>query len=234
MMPPKARSLNSMNRSDRLRDALDGLSQLIDEHRDALWASIDHRDPEAVEAGTARYRTFHERADELRAAADRLAEVLGEPAAPIDSAPRDIPRRESSAPENIEQPPRDVDPGPERGLDEEVTHTKPVAVRIQETHYDELNSWRGLYEEVCRHLSERDPERFARLPSDPRFISRRDRHDFSRRPQDLRVASPITDGIFAEVHFSAKDLRKRIVKLLDAFGLPTSSVGIYLRSDRPA
>lgn len=228
-----------MTRADRLRTVLDGLLKLVEQHRDELWAEIDHRDPEAVETGTARYRDFLERADAFRTAASRLADAFEETGSLFDDVLTDEVEAHPSSPEQLalkdgERPVRQLDPDHEHALDEEFTHTKPVAVRIQDTRYEHADSWRRVYELVCKHLAERDPERFSRLPSDSRFISARDRHDFSRRSQDLRTAAQITDDVFAEVHFSANDLRKRIVKLLDAFGLPASSVGIYLRSDRPA
>ena len=228
-----------MKHPDRLRAVLDQLLDVLDQHRDTLWTAIDHRDPQAVEAGTARYRDFLARVGTFREAAAHLADffdatgslfdTLGEPDASTPAEPK--------PPLDIrggERPTRRLDPILEHALDEDFTHTRPAALRIGDAHVDRVDSWRRLYELVLKSLAERDPDRFARLPTDPRFISARERHDFSRRQQDLRGASRITDDVYAEVHFSANDIRTRIVRLLDAFSLPASAVGIYLESDRPA
>jgi len=44
---------------------------------------------------------------------------------------------------------------------------------------------------------------------------------------------PVAGDVFVGVNFAIIDLGKRCVELLNFFRIPTSSVGIYIRSDRP-
>ena len=228
----------AMSQPDRLRSVFDQLLRVLDEHRDTLWNGIDHRTPESVSTGTDRYQDYLRRTQALREAAADVADffdganLFGDAPSVAETPTPVQPALETTV--DDERPVRPLDASLEHVLDKDFTHTRPAALRVGTTRHNRVDSWRRLYELVLKSLAGRDPDRFARLPTDPRFISSRERHDFSRRQQDLRGASLIADGVYAEVHFSANDIRTRIVRLLDAFGLPASAVGIYLESARPA
>lgn len=218
-----------------LRDAV----RQLDEHKSELWRSIDYRDAESFSEGTARFRVYSDLIDELRELTLRVEACLSDapapPTAPTSGPPpapppQPLPHERRSG----RRTKRSMDAGLAHTLDESFTFKQPVAFEIDGVRYDGVGTWRRLYELTCRHLHARDPERFAGLPTNPRFITKRDRRDFSADPHALRVPSEILPGLFAEVNLSANDLRNRTKKLLHTFGLPSRSLVVYLGADRSA
>jgi hypothetical protein len=103
---------------------------------------------------------------------------------------------------------------------------------LQGQPYTGVSTWRRVFELVCRQLAEADPDRFRSLPENPKFITKHGHRGFSTEPGKLRVGSPIAEGVYAEVHFSANDLRDSIKRLLTEFGIGPENMVIYLREDR--
>jgi hypothetical protein len=46
--------------------------------------------------------------------------------------------------------------------------------------------------------------------------------------------SPIADGVYVEVHFSANGIRDGVKDVLTEFGIDPADMAIYLREDRDA
>ncbi len=65
-------------------------------------------------------------------------------------------------------------------------------------------------------------------------ISNRGHRGFSRNREELRSAGEIGEGIFAEVHGSANDLRDSLRQLLATFEIPLPDLRLFLREDRDA
>ena len=222
----------SQDRTARIRALLDEAVSLLDEHAGEQWARIDPRDLSAYDKAVARHRELLTEIKQFRTSVDSLLNALG-----ASQGQRQVERpttdsdRSSVASKSPRRPPRSTDPTVSHSLDRDYIGAKPAAIQIGDTVH-EVPSWRRAYELVCKEMLERDPDRFSRLPSNPRFISDQDRHDFSRDPRTLRTTSEVAPGIFAEVHFNSNSIRDRIARLLEEFGLPKSSVRIYLLSER--
>ena len=97
-----------------------------------------------------------------------------------------------------------------------------------------ITTWRRLYEILCQQLLRKSPERFRALPENPDFISNRGHRSFTHEATELRSATPIGDGIHAEINLSANALRDMIRRLLVAFEIPTDRLMVFLRQDRDA
>jgi hypothetical protein len=119
-------------------------------------------------------------------------------------------------------------------LDEDFTYRRPFGFVLLGRGYQNVRTWKRLYEQVCQQMAERDPDRFDELPEMERFHTQYGNQYFARDPEVLRSPRMITDSVYAETHFSANGLSSRIEELLDAYGVPADDMTIYLREDRDA
>lgn len=220
--------------TNRIRNILEQLEQTREDLlavSDDIWLSIDHNDTEALEEGVAfkkeynaKMAAFDQLAGEISTLVQQFTAVkLDETATPANQTPQ-----------GNERIIRDLDQRQAHGLDEDLTFKRPYGFQLGDEAQAEVNTWRRLYELVCRHLARRDPERFARLPEHPSFTTRRGNPNFSHDPQALRSAMVLPSGVYAEVNLSANHLRDQIKTLLDVFGLDRQAFRIYLRQDRDA
>lgn len=119
-------------------------------------------------------------------------------------------------------------------LAEDFTFKRPHGFILDGQGTTGITTWRRLYDLLCQQLLQKNPERFRALPDNPDFISNRGNHSFSRDPSELRSAGLISDGIYAEINWSANSLRDMIRRLLVAFEIPTDRLKLFLRQDRDA
>jgi hypothetical protein len=220
--------------TNRIRNILEQLEQTREDLlavSDDIWLSIDHNDTEALEEGVAfkkeynaKMAAFDQLAGEISTLVQQFTAVkLNEAATPANQTPQ-----------GNERIIRDLDQRQAHGLDEDLTFKRPYGFQLGDEAQAEVNTWRRLYELVCRHLARRDPDRFARLPENPSFTTRRGNSNFSHDPQALRSAMTLPSGVYAEVNLSANHLRDLIKALLEVFGIERQTFRIYLRQDRDA
>jgi len=220
--------------SDRIRSILEQLEHTREDLlalSDDIWLSIDHNDAQALEDGVAFKKEYNAKVaafDQLTGELSALVQQFT--AVQLDDAGAD----HDQTPHGRERVIRDLDQYEEHGLDEGYTFKRPYGFRFGGQAQSGINTWRRLYELICLDLAKRDPERFGRLPDDPRFTTRRGNPSFTRDPQALRSAMALPGGIYAEVNLSANHLLDQIKGLLDTFGVERESLRIYLRQDRDA
>jgi hypothetical protein len=124
--------------------------------------------------------------------------------------------------------------GPAHSLDEDFTFTRPIAFTLGNLTVKDVPTWSDLYAAICRHLAQRDPSRFAKLPDDPQFTTAQDRRMFGRDPRGYKRSPFISQGIYADTNISANNTCDMIKKVLAFFGIEPESLKIYLRLERPA
>lgn len=196
---------------------------------DEIWQSIDHSDDEALEEGVRVKKEFNEAVYQFTESIGRVSNIVdGHTPQTADPAP------ETTILEDEARVIAELDRHEPYTLNGSFAYKRPVGFKLGEYAASDLRTWRRLYEHTCQHLAERFPERFANLPDTDEFITNRGNLYFSRDPNDLRTSSVPLNGIFAEVHFSATDIAKRIAELMNYFEIPLNVYCVYLREDRNA
>ncbi len=219
---------NILQDLERVRENMLALS-------DDIWLSIDHNDQEALQEGVDFKKAYNERMIGF----DRLSSEISELVQQYTAVRIDEPEEEPTpSPESDQQKNeriiRDLDREEAHGIGEDFTFKRPYGFVLCGQGFKEVNTWRRIFEQVCRILNARDDDRFKGLPDNPDFKTRRGNVYFSTDPAKLRVASEVVPGLFAEVNLSANHLRNLIRDLLKTFTIPEPEVSIYLRQDRDA
>lgn len=219
------------DRVKRILTHLETVRQDLLELSDDVWLNIDHNDPQALEEGVQFKRTYNERLTEFDRVASSVSELVqAYTKVRIDKAVTEQPGRQAA--EERQRIIRELDTDTPHTLGEDFTYTRPYGFVLAGYAAKDLLTWRQLYESFCKVLAQRDPGRFAALPTNPRFIGRR--KQFSTNRADLRNGQPIGRGVFAEVHMSANSFRDLMTRLLPEFGLTQDALKIYMREDRDA
>ncbi len=198
---------------------------------DDIWLGIDHNDPEALDEGyqfkmsyNEKMRAFDTLATDISSMIQSFTKVRVEP---NETEP------EKTGAENARII-KELDKKVPHTLKESFTYKRPYGYVLSGSAFKELVTWKNLYVTLCRQMATTDEERFLALPENPDFNTSQGNKLFSREPNDLRVGMMIRDGIYAETHFSANDIRDCIKRVLDTFGIPHSDIKLYLREDRDA
>lgn len=213
---------------NQIRNILERLAQIREDLlslSNHIWSRIDHNDSEALEQGFAFKKEYNAKV----AAFDRLAEdlsILVQQFTASDTLSAIDPVIISNSLQVI----NDLKQHQTISLDDDWTFKRPYGVAIGSAAKNELNTWRRLFEFICRYLAQRDPELFATLPDHPKFKTRRGTVSFSRSPQDLRIASALPLGIYVEVNAAANHFRDYLRILFEIFNLERQELRIYLRA----
>ena len=218
-------------RTRRILEDLEAVRENLLALSDDIWLAIDHNDPQALEEGVQFKRSYNAQLtefDKLAAALSALVQQFTNVRLAADEqlGEGDCDRNERLVRElNREEP---------HAIDEHLTFKRPHGFILDGQAAVGVNTWRRLFELICRQLLLRNPERFRALPENRQFISNRDHPGFSRNPDVLRSAVLIGDGIHAEINLSANALRDTLRRLLAAFEIPENRLRLFLREDRNA
>ena len=200
---------------------------------DDIWLGIDHNDADALKEGVQFKLAYNEKLDSFSRSAEELSGLIQH----FTSVPLNAPEQEESGKRDSaenERTVRELDRSAPHSLDENFIYKRPYGFVLQGKAYQEVPTWRRVYELVCRQMAEKDPKRFDALPTNPKFTTKYGHKAFSKDQKDLRVGSHIADGVYVEVHFSANGIRDGIKDLLAEFKVDPADMAIYLREDRDA
>lgn len=218
----------------RTRDILEDLEAVRENLlalSDDIWLSIDHNDPESLEAGVqfkraynAKAAAFDQVATEISALVQQYTSIRLEEAEQSGSADREQNDR-IVAELNREQP---------HSLGKDFTYKRPHGFILAGQGASGITTWQRFYELVCRQLFERDADRFRALENHPDFVSNRGNRTVTRDERALRKSLAIDADLFIEANLSANSIRDVVRRLLAAFEISTDQLQIYLRQDRDA
>ncbi len=220
--------------TDRIRNILTDLERVRENLlalSDDIWLSIDHNDTQAMREGV----EFKEQYNQKLAEFDRLA---GELSALVQQftdvqVEQTVPEIETAEPDSARII-CDLNREEAHSLDEDFTYKRPYGFVLGSFARKDIVTWRRMYELVCRHFAQQDPQTFQALPANPAFVTRRGNPAFAENPERLRSSLALPHGVYAEINLSANSLRDNTRQLLLAFGVPKEAMQIYLRQDRDA
>lgn len=198
---------------------------------DDIWFSIDHNDPEALEAGVEFKRAYNTKAAGFDAVASELSALVQQyTGARLEQEEQTGATDREKNERIVAELSRDE---PHR-LDEDFTYKRPYGFILDGRGTTGVTTWQRMYELVCRQLFARDEDRFRRLSEEPDFISNRGHHMVTTDATSLRKSLAVGGGVFVEANLSANGIRDVLRQLLAAFNLPTDRMQIFLRQDRDA
>ena len=221
----------AMARTRRILEDLEAVRENLLALSDDIWLSIDHNDPQALDAGVEFKRAYNAKAaafdvvaSELSALVQQYTSVRLEEAEQSGGTDR-IENDRIIAELNCEEPHR---------LDEDFTYKRPHGFILDGLGTTGITTWLRLYELVFRQLFERDPVRFRGLCGEPDFTTNRGNHTLTNQPATLRKPLQVGDGLYAESNLSANGIRDMLRRALTAFAIPNDQFLIFLRQDRDA
>jgi hypothetical protein len=222
----------TQNKIKEIIDLLNTLNEYILSLPDDMLLNIDPRDNESLEQGVQFIKEFNENSAEFSHAAARIEQQIKQ----FFSVNPEDEELEKDSTDNIRDTRiiKDLDKTEPHTLDESFTYKRPYGFVLGKAAYKGLKTWRSLYRQTLTELQSLDPDRFARLPQEEKFVSSRGKPWFTSEEAELRFAVELDSGFYAEANLSANNIRDNIKALLTHFGLDYREMKIYLREDRDA
>jgi hypothetical protein len=218
-------------RTRQILDDLEAVRENLLALSDDIWRSIDHNDPEALEAGVAFKRAYNAKAADFdRGATDLSALIQQYTSVRLEEAEQSGGEDREKNERIIAELNREI---PHR-LDENFTYKRPHGFILDGQAATGITTWQRMYELVCRQLLARDQTRFRGLINDPHFISNRGHHTVTTDPGTLRKELDVGHGLFVESNLSANGISDMLQRFLDAFDIPLDRMQVFLRQDRDA
>lgn len=221
----------TMDRTREILHDLDAVRENLLALSDEIWLSIDHNDPDALEAGVEFKRAFNSKAAAFDVVASELSELVqqytrvrleeSEQSGGVDRQENDRIIAELNREES-------------HHLIEDFTFKRPHGFIFRSRATTGITTWQRMYELVLRELYDDDPERFGTLCGHPDFTSNRGNITFTQDPARLRKSMEIRSGVFAESNLSANGIRDVLRRVLETFNIPTEQLLVFLRQDRDA
>ena len=210
-----------------LEDVRENLLALSDD----IWLSIDHNDPQALDAGVefkraynAKAAAFDQVASDLSTLVQQYTSVRLEAAEQTGADDREQNAR-IVAELNREQP---------HSLDEDFTYRRPHGFILDGQGTTGVTTWQRLYELVCQQLFARDEGKFRSLHEHAEFVTSRGHHTVTTDAGSLRKPLLVSGDLFIEANLSANGIRDVVCQLLEAFEIPKERMQVFLRQDRDA
>ncbi len=222
---------SAVTRTRQILEDLEAVRENLLALSDDIWFSIDHNDPEALEAGVEFKRAYNTKAAAFDAVASELSTLVQQ------YTGARLEQEEETGATDLEQNERivaELNRDEPHRLDEDFTYKRPYGFILDGQGTTGVTTWQRMYELVCRQLFARDEDRFRRLSEHPDFISNRGHHMVTTDATSLRKSLAVEGGLFIEANLSANGIRDVVRQLLVAFDLPTDRMQIFLRQDRDA
>jgi hypothetical protein len=219
------------DRTRRILEDLEAIRENLLALSDDIWLSINHNDPEALEAGVEFKRAYNTKAAAFDAVASELSALVQQYTsvrlveAEQSGATGHLENERIIAELNREEPHR---------LDEDFTYKRPHGFILEGQGTTGVSTWQRMYELVLQRLYDRSSDRFRALSDDPAFTTNRGNPTFSTDPGKLRKALEVRKGLFVESNLSANGIRDILRRVLTAFAISTDQMLIFLRQDRDA
>lgn len=222
---------STIARTRQILDDLEAVRENLRALSDDIWLSIDHNDPQALEAGVEFKRQYNAKA----IAFDHVASDLSTLVQQYTSVRLEAEERTGA--DDREQNERliaELNRDTPHSLIEDFTYRRPCGFILDGQATNGITTWQRMYQLVCQSLFARDASRFRSLVDHPDFVSNRGNRTVANNSADLRQALPVADQLYIESNLSANSIRDVMVRLLAAFEIPRERMQIFLRQDRDA
>lgn len=216
--------MNINERIEKILASLEHTSEDLLALSDDIWINIEHNSDEALEAGIAFKKDYNAAMAQFASVAAQVQKLVEQ------YATENIPvRAAASEPRNVTT----LYTNERYPLTTDLAYLRPIGFEVEGEGTLGLNTWRKVYEALCRKLAQTHTN-FDDVATADAFLTNRNNRYFDSSPLQMRTASLVAPGVYAEVHFSANNMRDRMIDLLEYFGHDTNRMWLFLREDRDA
>lgn len=122
-----------------------------------------------------------------------------------------------------------VDETEVHNLDEDFSNKRPIGFLLEGKRYS-VRNWNRLLVMVCEILSQKNSTLFQSFPEDE-SMQGRTRTYFSRKPMKYSCKKVGGTNIYVLTNNNGNGNCSIIIKMLEKYNIPTTSMEIYLRAD---
>lgn len=217
----------------KIKNILDNLNQLEEDLMalpDDIWLSINPRDNESVEKGTAFLKSFN---DNLSGFSESSGKISKQIKAHFEINP-EIEEIEGEAvrEKSHSRIIKELDKSEPHTIDENFTYKRPFGFVLEDQAFKGIKTWRSLFIQALKVLAEKEHNKFKKLPEVEDFISSRGKPLFTTTSSKLRMPEKTEMGFYVEVNLSANDLMKRLKNVMEYLQVTPDNFRVYLREDR--
>lgn len=220
--------MNTIERTRHILDLLNETSEQLKAYSDDMWLNVDRSTPESIQEGADAQKAFLSAQTQFSSLTSHLEQLIR------DDMTEDARHRIDSVPDTTrEKLVVELDRSVPHRLDERFTSKRPYAIRFDERHVGQQNTWKAIYRWLLQTLAQEHADTFQTLLDSDIAMSSRGNRYISRQKSDVRNPIEIA-GLYFEANYSANDMRDRMIEILREFGYDLNDVQIYLREDRDA
>lgn len=197
-----------------------------------IWSSIDHNNTENLEKGYQLKKEFNRLLDEFEQNKDSICALVSQfTGVQIDRQPKIVYYNENSENQRII---KELDKDEPHEVTEDFTFKRPTAFIFNNCAYTNLHSWADLFVQFVSCMAKINPSKLKEILYLSKFISKQNRKYYSDDKNDLRRPVRIMNDFYVETNLSANKFAKRIIEIINHFGMKKSDITIYLWQDRNA
>lgn len=201
---------------------------------DDIWLDIDPRDNESIAAGAQFLQNYNQSTEQLSQAAAAIEQQLSQYFQQNSESLQPIIEQGSDDSQKNQRMIKELDRSKAYSLRDNFTFKRPYGFVLNGIAYTQITTWKAIYLKVLDILHSAEPNKFAALVTEQRFISSRGNPLFAHQKEKLRVAHALPAGFYTEVNMSANTIKDALIQVLEYFSIDESNMKIYLREDRDA
>ena len=201
---------------------------------DDIWLDIDPRDNQSIAVGAQFLQDYNQSTEQLSQAAAMIEQQLSQYFQQDSASLQPVIEHGSDDIQKNQRMIKELDRSQAYSLRDNFTFKRPYGFVLQGIAYTQITTWKAIYLKVLDILHSVEPNKFAALVTEQRFVSNRGNPLFTHQPEKLRVAQPLRAGFYTEVNMSANSIKDTLIQVLDYFSIDEGDVKIYLREDRDA
>lgn len=201
---------------------------------DDIWLGIDPRDNESIAAGAQFLQDYNQSTGQLSQAAAMIEQQLSQYFQQDSESLQPVIEHGSDDTQKNQRMIKELDRSKAYSLRDNFTFKRPYGFVLNGIAYSQITTWKAIYLKVLDILHSAQPDQFAALVTEQRFISNRGNPLFAHQKEKLRVAHALPAGFYTEVNMSANSIKETLIQVLDYFSMDESNMKIYLREDRDA
>lgn len=196
-----------------------------------IWDSIDHTDSETVKKGSDFTIKFN---DLLKLFENNKKDItnliIQYSGVTIEERPKIVNKEDVENQRII----KELNQSEPHEITEDFTYKRPAAFIFNGCAYSEMNNWRDLYIQFLECVAKLNPSKLKEMADNKKFFSTQSKRYYSSENKGLNRPAKIMNDFFVDTNFSANNIAKHIIEILNHIGMKTSDITIYLRQDRNA
>lgn len=176
---------------------------------DDIWLDIDPRDNESIAAGAQFLQNYNQSTEQLSQAAAAIEQQLSQYFQQDSTNLQPVIEQGSDDSQKNQRMIKELDRSKAYSLRDNFTFKRPYGFVLNGIAYTQITTWKAIYLKVLDILHGAEPNKFAALVTEQRFISNRGNPLFTHQKEKLRVAHALPAGFYTEVNMSQTLLRTR-------------------------